>query len=44
VRNSPAFVSDAFCAARLGDQRSTTYGTLPAGIDPKAIIDRALPI
>jgi putative acyl-CoA dehydrogenase len=44
VRNSPAFVSDAFCAARLGDQRSTTYGTLPAGIDAKAIIDRALPV
>jgi putative acyl-CoA dehydrogenase len=44
VRHSPAFVSDAFCAARLGPERSTTYGTLPAGIDPKPIIDRALPV
>jgi putative acyl-CoA dehydrogenase len=44
VRHSPAFVSDAFCAARLGPERSTTYGTLPAGVDAKAIIDRALPV
>jgi putative acyl-CoA dehydrogenase len=44
VRNAPAFVSDAFCVARLGDERSTTYGTLPAGVDAKAIIDRALPV
>ena len=46
VRNSPAFVSDAFCAARLGGEglRSTTYGTLPPGVDAKAIIDRALPV
>jgi putative acyl-CoA dehydrogenase len=44
VRNAPAFVSDAFCAARLSPDRSTTYGTLPAGIDAKAIIDRALPV
>jgi putative acyl-CoA dehydrogenase len=44
VRNAPAFVSDAFCAARLGPERSTTYGTLPVGIDAKAIVDRALPV
>src|SRR3954452_4575003 len=46
VRNSPAFVSDAFCASRLGGEgfRSTTYGTLPAGVDARAIIDRALPV
>jgi putative acyl-CoA dehydrogenase len=46
VRNSPAFVSDAFCASRLGGEgfRSTTYGTLPAGVDAKSIIDRALPV
>jgi putative acyl-CoA dehydrogenase len=44
LRHSPAFVSDAFCAARLGPERSTTYGTLPASIDAKAIIDRALPL
>jgi putative acyl-CoA dehydrogenase len=46
VRNAPAFVSDAFCASRLGGpgSRSTTYGTLPSGVDAQAIIDRALPI
>jgi putative acyl-CoA dehydrogenase len=44
VRDAPSFVSDAFCASRFGDSRSTTYGTLPAGIDAKAIIDRALPV
>ena len=46
VRNAPAFVSDAFCVSRLSADgaRSTTYGTLPAGIDAKAIIDRSLPI
>jgi putative acyl-CoA dehydrogenase len=46
VRNAPAFVSDAFCASRLSADgaRSTTYGTLPAGVDAKAIIDRSLPI
>src|SRR3954469_3938371 len=47
VRNSPSFVADAFCASRLATDsgfRSTTYGTLPAGIDAKAIIDRALPV
>ncbi|HEX4720411.1 MAG TPA: acyl-CoA dehydrogenase family protein [Thermoleophilaceae bacterium] len=46
VRNAPAFVADAFCASRLGRDglRATTYGTLPAGVDAKAIIDRALPV
>jgi putative acyl-CoA dehydrogenase len=46
VRQSPAFVADAFCAARLGEPgvRSTTFGTLPAGIDAQALIDRALPV
>jgi putative acyl-CoA dehydrogenase len=47
VRNAPSFVSDAFCASRLGGEgtfRSTTYGTLPTGVDAKAIIDRALPV
>jgi putative acyl-CoA dehydrogenase len=46
VRNAPAFVADAFCASRLAGEgsRSTTYGTLPSGVDAKAIIDRALPV
>ena len=46
VRCAPPFVADAFCAARLaGDgSRSTTYGTLPAGVDAPALIERALPV
>jgi putative acyl-CoA dehydrogenase len=47
VRNAPSFVADAFCQSRLADDtamRSSTYGTLPAGVDAKAIIDRALPV
>ncbi|MEA2495571.1 MAG: putative acyl-CoA dehydrogenase [Thermoleophilaceae bacterium] len=47
VRHSPAFVSDAYCASRLagdGGFRSTTYGTLPPGVDAQAIINRALPV
>jgi putative acyl-CoA dehydrogenase len=43
VRHAPPFVSDAYCAARLGPDRGRGYGTLPAGVDAEAIIERALP-
>ncbi|WP_249010431.1 acyl-CoA dehydrogenase family protein [Conexibacter sp. DBS9H8] len=43
IRHAPAYVSDAFCATRLGGQGGRAYGTLPAGVDTRAIIDRALP-
>jgi putative acyl-CoA dehydrogenase len=43
VRGAPAFVADAFCAGRLGDGRGRAYGTLPAGADGAAIVERALP-
>ena len=42
VRTAPAAVADAFCAGRLGDARGRAYGTLPAGVDDGAILDRAL--
>ncbi len=42
VRNAPAPVADAFCAGRLGESRGRAFGTLPAGIDGRAIVDRAL--
>jgi len=42
VRHSPAAVSDAFCAARLGGQGGRALGTLPTGVDAQAIVDRAL--
>jgi putative acyl-CoA dehydrogenase len=41
LRHAPAAVSDAFCAGRLG-QGGRVYGTLPAGVDAGAIVDRAL--
>ncbi|MGI8713996.1 MAG: acyl-CoA dehydrogenase family protein [Solirubrobacteraceae bacterium] len=43
VRHAPAAVADAFCAARLDGQGGRGYGTLPAGVDAAAIIERALP-
>jgi putative acyl-CoA dehydrogenase len=43
VRFAPGAVADAFCAARLGGAGGRVYGTLPAGVDAGAIIDRALP-
>ncbi len=42
VRHAPPAVADAFCAGRLGPARGRVYGTLPAGIDGAAIVDRAL--
>jgi putative acyl-CoA dehydrogenase len=41
VRNAPPAVADAFCAGRLGDG-GRAYGTLPAGVDAGAIVERAL--
>jgi putative acyl-CoA dehydrogenase len=43
VRHAPAAVADAFCATRLAGQGGRVYGTLPAGVDAGAIIERALP-
>jgi putative acyl-CoA dehydrogenase len=43
LRNSPPAVADAFCAARLDRQGGWVYGTLPRGVDARAIVDRALP-
>ncbi len=43
LRHAPAFVADAFCAARLGGEAGREYGTLPPGVDLRAIIARATP-
>jgi putative acyl-CoA dehydrogenase len=43
VRFAPDAVSDAFCASRLAGERGHEYGTLTAGIDTEAIIERILP-
>jgi putative acyl-CoA dehydrogenase len=44
VRHSPAAVADAFCATRLAGEGGRVYGTLPAGADAGAIIERAFPV
>jgi putative acyl-CoA dehydrogenase len=41
IRHSPSAVADAFCATRLGDGGGAAYGSLPAGLDQRAIIERA---
>jgi putative acyl-CoA dehydrogenase len=43
VRHAPAAVADAFCASRLARDGGLEYGTLPAGVDFAAIIDRGRP-
>ncbi|MBA2348342.1 MAG: DNA alkylation response protein, partial [Solirubrobacterales bacterium] len=43
LRHAPAPVADAFVASRLGRESGLNYGTLPAGADLGAIIERALP-
>jgi putative acyl-CoA dehydrogenase len=43
VRHGHPAVADAFCASRLGGDWGHAYGTLPAGVDVGAIIERATP-
>ncbi len=43
IQNAPPFVADAFCAARLAGSGGFEYGTLPAGVDFRSIVERASP-
>jgi putative acyl-CoA dehydrogenase len=43
VRHAPTAVADAFCASRLAGDRGLAFGTLPAGTDCAAIIERERP-
>ncbi|HEV2812995.1 MAG TPA: acyl-CoA dehydrogenase family protein [Solirubrobacteraceae bacterium] len=43
VRHAPPAVADAFCASRLAGDGVLAYGTLPAGTDFRAIVDRHVP-
>jgi putative acyl-CoA dehydrogenase len=43
VRFAPPVVADAFCASRLGGDWGYAFGTLPAGVDTAAIVERATP-
>jgi putative acyl-CoA dehydrogenase len=44
VKHAPDYVSDAFCATRLNRDWGDLYGTLPEGVDQRAIIDRSRPM
>jgi putative acyl-CoA dehydrogenase len=41
VRHGTPAVADAFCASRLGGDWGVAFGTLPPGVDTRAIIARA---
>jgi putative acyl-CoA dehydrogenase len=43
VRYAPPAVADAFCASRLGGDWGYAFGTLPAGVDSRTIVERATP-
>jgi putative acyl-CoA dehydrogenase len=43
VRDGDPAVADAFCASRLGGDWGRAFGTLPAGVDVKRIIERHTP-
>jgi putative acyl-CoA dehydrogenase len=44
VRHAPHAVADAFCASRLAGDGGLAIGTLPAGTDFRAIVDRHTPV
>jgi putative acyl-CoA dehydrogenase len=44
VRHAPTYVSDAFCTSRIAGEWGMAFGTLPRGLDLRAIIDRAAPV
>ena len=43
VQHAPPAVADAFCAGRLENEAGGAFGTLPGGIDARAIVERAAP-
>src|SRR5450830_1167283 len=44
AKHSPGAVADAFCASRLNGESSGAFGTLPRGLDLRAIAERAAPL
>lgn len=41
VSHAPQAIADAFCASRLAGESGRAFGTLPAGLDVQAVLDRA---
>jgi len=44
AKHSPPAVADAFCASRLNGEGGGAFGTLPRGLDLRAIAERAAPL
>ena len=43
VRHAPPAVADAFCTSRLAGDWGHAFGTLPRGVDTRAVVARILP-
>ncbi len=43
LEGCPGFIADAYIATRLAGSSGDCYGTLPDGIETRALVDRALP-
>ncbi|MCI0347291.1 MAG: DNA alkylation response protein, partial [Chloroflexi bacterium] len=43
VRHAPPASADAFCATRMAGDWGRAFGTLPSGVDARAIVERARP-
>jgi len=41
VQHSTSAVADTFCATRLDGDWRRAFGTMPKGLDTRAIVDRA---
>jgi putative acyl-CoA dehydrogenase len=41
MQHSTSAVADAFCASRLDGQWGMAFGTLPANLDLRGIVERA---
>jgi putative acyl-CoA dehydrogenase len=44
IRSAPPPVAEAFCAARLGGDAGLAFGTLPAGVAVRDIVERHTPL
>ena len=44
IKHSPPAVADAFCASRLGGEGGGAFGTLPRGLDLRAIASAPRPL
>jgi putative acyl-CoA dehydrogenase len=44
ITHAPTAVADAFCASRLSGEGGGAFGTLPRGLDLRALAERAAPL